>query len=116
MVTMLILLALGGVAEARSALTYTSGLSSPTVWLANANGKQARRLGPGAQPLVAPSGSAVAATAIGSKGAALSVYRPGSPTGRYFNLSKVNAVALAWSPDSRYLAVEFDSVSTSGKG
>jgi hypothetical protein len=113
---MLTLLALGGVAEARSALTYTRGSANPTVWLANANGRHPRRLGPGAQPLLSPSGSAVAATAIGSKGAALSIYRPGSSTQRYFSLSKINAVALAWSPDSRYLAVELDGVSTSGKG
>ena len=116
LVTALTLLALGGVAEARSALTYTRGSANPTVWLANANGKQARRLGPGDQPLVAPNGSAVAATAIGSKGAALSVYRVGASTRRYFKLNKVAAVALAWSPDSRYVAVELDGVSTSGKG
>ena len=116
LVTTLTLLVLGGVAEARSALTYTTGSANPTVWLANANGKQGRRLGPGSQPLVAPSGSAVAATAIGSKGAALFVYRPGSSTHHYFSLGRINAVALAWSPDSRYLAVELDGVSTSGKG
>ncbi len=116
LVTALTLLALGGVAEARSALTYTTGSVTPTVWLAQANGKQARRLGPGAQPLIAPGGAAVAATAIGSKGAALLIYRPGSPTRRYFALAKVQAVALAWSPDSRYVAVELDGVSTTGKG
>jgi hypothetical protein len=116
LVTTVGLLALGGVAEARPALTYTTGNNTATVWLANANGKQARRLGPGSQPLVAPNGSAVAATAIGSSGAALLVYHPGMPTGHYFDLSKVGATALAWSPDSRYLAVEINSVNATPKG
>jgi hypothetical protein len=116
LVTTLTLLALGGVAEARSALTYSTGSVTPTVWLAHANGKQAGRLGPGAQPLMAPSGASVAATGIGSKGAALVIYRPGSPKRRYFDLATVQAVALAWSPDSRYVAVELDSVGTTAKG
>ena len=116
LVATLMLLALAGAAEARPALTYSTGSLSPTVWLANANGKQARRLGQGSEPLIAPSGSAVAATATGTKGPALLIYRPGSSTQHYFSLGKVNAVAQAWSPDSRYLAVGLDGVSTSGKG
>ena len=109
MVTTLTLLALAGGAEARSALTYVTGSMNETVWIARANGEQAHRLGHGSQPLLAPSGSTVAASATGS-GAALLVYGLGSPTRRYFKLSKVEAVALAWSPDSRYLAVELTGV------
>ena len=116
LVTTLTLLALAGAAEARSALTYTTGSVNPAVWLANANGKQARRLGHGSQPLIAPSGSAVAATATGTKGAALLIYHSGSSTQHYFSLGKVNAVADAWSPDSRYLAIELSSVNPGGKG
>ena len=116
LVATLTLLALAGAAEARPALTYTTGSQNPTVWLANASGTQARRLGHGSQPLIARSGSAVAATATGTKGPALLIYRPGSSTRRYFNLGKVNAVADAWSPDSRYLAVELSTVNPNGKG
>ncbi len=110
------LLALAGVAEARPALTYSTGSLNPTVWLAAANGKHANRLGHGSEPLIAPSGAAVAATATGTKGPALLIYRPGSSTQHYFNLSKINAVAQAWSPDSRYLAVALSSVNPNGKG
>jgi hypothetical protein len=98
----------GGVAVSGVSIAYLTGSaeSLPSVWSAGAGGGSARRLGPGDAPLLSPSGETVAASDIGSSGSALTLYpaNGGAPTG-YFNIVHVSATALAWSPDSRYLAV-----------
>jgi hypothetical protein len=80
------------------------------VWVAGVDGSSPTRLGPGEQPLVAPSGAMVAASEFGQKGAALTIYTVGSTTSSsFFAIDQANATPLAWSPDSRYLAVSLVS-------
>ena len=98
-------------AVAPAKLAYVTG-NSGTVWLANADGTSKQRLGPGSQPVLSPDGSQVAASVFASKGNALVIYRPGSPTRKYFDARKVTVMPVAWSPLSRYLAVELSSANT----
>ncbi len=97
----------------------TAGATSPErVWVANAEGREARVLGEGDEPLISPDGSQVAAGLFGSgpgsqeTGPSLAVY-PTAPGGaaplRLGDLSTASAQPLAWSPDSRYLAVSLQS-------
>ena len=89
-------------------VAYVTGgaTSAPTVWLANADGSDARLLGRGSQPLLAPNGSLVAAADAG--GMVLYSASGGSPH-RYFGGVDATAAAAAFSPDSRYLAVVLSS-------
>jgi hypothetical protein len=103
-------------------VTQTSR-SPATVWLRPVGGGATIRLGPGTQPLIAPSGQQVAASLSGTGGGsetgpALVVWATGGPPLMYFNLATVTANPLAWSPDLRYLAVELQSAgnTTSGSG
>ncbi len=110
-------LALGGLSTAaargatgspRLGLAYVTGAAGgpPVVWLADSDGRHARRLGPGSQPLLAPDGALVAAS--GASG--LLVYpSAGGPPRRYFAGPAATATAVAFSPDSRYLAVALTS-------
>jgi hypothetical protein len=79
------------------------------VWVANGSGGHQRVLGPGELPLVAPDGRAVAAELTPSTGV-LAVYSTaGGRTQHYPSVGSV-ATPLAWSPDSRYLAVRVQGV------
>jgi len=105
-----------------AAIAYVTGGNSglPHIWVANGRGGQRRKVGEGTGPLLAPNGLTVAAINVGSNGPALTLYPAiaGSATG-YFNPARVSASALAWSPDSRYLAVALTGVnlpSLSGYG
>jgi len=80
--------------------------SAPSVWLADADGSNARLIGSGSQPLLAPNGSLVAAST--APGLALYPAAGGAPH-RYFDSADATAVATAFSPDSRYLAVILSS-------
>jgi hypothetical protein len=99
-------------------IAYDTGTATagPFVWIANVNGSGARRLGPGDQPLLSPNGNYVAAGLNMSKGPALEIYLPSSaaPFG-FFNAANVSADPVAWSADSRYLAVELDSTHLKGR-
>ncbi len=87
-------------------LTFVkTGRSVDQVWVSDLSGKHARHLGPGDVPLVSPSGEIVAA-GLNTKGAALAVYGPGRSVHRFFNTNRVGTQAVAWSPDSRYVAIE----------
>jgi len=80
--------------------------SAGVVWLANADGRHARRLGRGSQPMVAPDGSLVAASSTPG----LMLYpAAGGSAHRYFATADATAVAAAFSSDSRYLAVVLSS-------
>lgn len=102
-----------------SGLAYvTSTATSPSeVWTAQLNGSAPRRLGPGDSPLISPNGHSVAAALFGAtanseQGPALAIYSTvGAPTTEYLSLETANATPLAWSPDSRYLAVSLMSTS-----
>lgn len=85
-------------------LAYVTGSarSASAIWVADADRGHPRLLGPGSQPLLAPNGSLVAA----SDGAGLLLYRSsGGAPHHYFDDIDATAVAAAFSPDSRYLAV-----------
>ena len=88
------------------------------VWTALADGSAPAPLGPGDQPQLAPNGVTVAASLFGAgleKGPALALYpTAGGRPSTFGDLARQNAVPLAWSPDSRYLAVML--VSTAVKG
>jgi hypothetical protein len=100
-------------------LAYATGSerSSPAVWVANANGGQAKRLGLGLEPLISPNGQWVAASAFGAvvgtqeQGPAIVIYSTTAAAAPLNALSLATATAqpLAWSPDSRYLAVALQS-------
>lgn len=108
-------------APAAARLVYTTGTEkapSPFVWIAQVNGREPKQLGPGLDPLLAPNGQSVAAglfgaTASSEQGPGLAIY-PASgaaPVVTYLNLATATATPLAWSPDSRYLAVALQSTS-----
>jgi hypothetical protein len=82
-----------------------AGRTGDQVWIADVNGTSARHLGPGDVPLVSPSGALVVAGLSGSRSAAV-LYGPGTSVHRFFKASRVGVQALAWSPDSRYVAIE----------
>jgi hypothetical protein len=94
-------------------LAYVTGTArSPSrVWIAAASGREAKLLGPGNQPLLAPNGQSVAASLLGAtansqKGPAIGIYSAvGAPVANFLDLETATATPLAWSPDSRYLAV-----------
>jgi hypothetical protein len=95
-------------------LTYLTetATSKPKVWVAAANGSDRMLLGQGQQPLLSPDGLSVAVSLFGvmvgdqEQGPSLGIYpSSGAPIADYLNLETAFATPLAWSPDSRYLAV-----------
>jgi len=101
-------------------LTETAS-GSPKVWIAAANGSAPKLLGPGQQPLLAPNGQSVAVALFGTvsgpqeSGPAIGIYpSSGAPVADYLSLEAATATPLAWSPDSRYLAVFAQSNATVG--
>jgi hypothetical protein len=104
-------------------LTYLTetATSTPKVWLASASGSESKLLGPGQQPLLAPDGQLVAVALFGTvnglqeHGPAVGIYpASGAPIADYLNLETSTATPLAWSLDSRYLAVYLQSTATVG--
>jgi WD40 repeat protein len=96
----------------RLAYVTETATSTPKVWLASASGSEPKLLGPGSQPLLAPDGQSVAVSLFGATpglqehGPSIGVYSAsGAPVADYFDLETAVATPLAWSPDSRYLAV-----------
>jgi WD40 repeat protein len=101
------------------AYTTETAKTLPLVWTTSADGSQKTRLGPGASPLVSPSGAQVAAGLFGASpnetGPALVVYSTsGAAPLTYLNLKTENATPLAFSPDGRYLAVDVQSTAIRG--
>jgi hypothetical protein len=102
-------------------IAYVTGGGSglPSVWVADSSGGGPRRLGSGDIPLLSPNGLTVAAGDVGSSHHALTLYpAAGGPATSYFS-SATSATPVAWSPDSRYLAVELmgdNAPSTAGYG
>lgn len=97
-----------------SRLTYLTetATSTPKVWIASRSGGEGKLLGPGQQPLLAPDGRSVAVSLFGASpgvsehGPSLGVYpAEGGPIANYLDLETATATPLAWSPDSRYLAI-----------
>jgi hypothetical protein len=93
-------------------LAYVTGTSTtaPQVWVANLHDGARRRVGPGQAPLLSPEGSVLAASAPGQSGPALTLYTIGGTViRRFYDAALLSAVAQAWSPDARYLAVALTS-------
>jgi hypothetical protein len=108
-------------AETFAAGTPSAGLAfikdthvPPTVWAANARGGDQRKLGAGSDALLSPNGEMVAAAGATGKGPGLIVYRVSGGSVKLMpKLTGIAVTPLAWSPDSRYLAV---SIADSGTG
>ena len=105
----------------RLAYLTETATGTPKVWIAAANGSDAKLLGPGQQPLLAPNGQSVAVALFGTvngpqeHGPAIGVYpSSGAAVADYLSLEAATATPLAWSPDSRYLAVYAQSNETAG--
>jgi Tol biopolymer transport system component len=84
-----------------------NGLADPSVYLANGDGTGVHRLAARAdQPLVSPNGQMVAVVDVATGGPALLIYNIATGARRPFFWTDTQlAQPLAWSPDSRYLAV-----------
>jgi hypothetical protein len=102
-------------------LAYVTETATSTsqVWLASASGGERKLLGPGDQPLLAPNGQSVAVSLFGASpgvvehGPSIAIYSAsGAPVADYLDLETATATPLAWSPDSRYLAVYRQSTGT----
>jgi hypothetical protein len=103
--------------QSKGYIAYTSGGNTSSVWIANADGSDPRRIAAGDGPLISPNGAYVAIQHFAQSGVALELYSTaGKLLAGYFNSAKDNATALTWSPDSRYLAVSLSSTSTKGGG
>jgi hypothetical protein len=96
----------------RLAYLTETATSTPKVWVAAANGSDPKLLGPGQQPLLSPNGASVAVSLFGiapgveEHGPAIGVYpASGAAIADYLSLETATSTPLAWSPDSRYLAV-----------
>jgi hypothetical protein len=96
------------IAFSRIAVRHQENVSD--VWVADGSGRHQQMLGPGELPLMAPTGRAVAAELTPPTTGALAVYSPvGGRTQHYPSIGLLGT-PLAWSPDSRYLAVRVQGV------
>jgi hypothetical protein len=106
-------------ADAAGLVFATGGAKSfPTVWAADASGSHAHRLGPGTFPALSPNGAMVAAASGFGSGTnpALVIYSTtGGKKHTFFNVNQVGTGALAWSPDSRYVAVALQDTTATRK-
>lgn len=96
------------IAFSRIAVRHHENVSD--VWVADGSGRDQHMLGPGELPLVAPNGRAVAVELTQPSTGVLAVYSTvGGRTQHYPSIGVVGT-PLAWSPDSRYLAVRVQGV------
>jgi hypothetical protein len=103
--------------QAKSYIAYTSGGNTSSVWIANANGSDQHRIAAGDGALISPNGAFVAVQRFAASGDALELYSTsGKLLAGYVNSAKDTATALAWSSDSRHLAVGLSKTSTTGGG
>jgi hypothetical protein len=106
--------ATGGYGASLSDIAFETSGHGEQTWVMKSNGAGRQDLGAGEQPLVSPNGQMVAASNFGSRGHALIVYSTvGEPKQLYINLAQTEATALAWSPDSRYIAVQVTDTTSS---
>ena len=102
--------AAGGAAHMTYIATPAGANASPEVWLADADGGDARELGRASTAVLSPDGAFVAAVrpAAGSAthGSSLVLYTlTRKPTARVLRTSTAQLTILAWSPDDRWIAV-----------
>jgi hypothetical protein len=87
--------------------------SQPSVWFSSSFGGPAHRAGPGEAPVISPSGAGVAAATPGLSNT-ITVYATGTGHLTFNFTAGTTALPLAWSSDSRYLAVQLDSTAANG--
>jgi hypothetical protein len=95
-------------AAATTRITYTLESSPSSVWVMNGDGSSCEELGLGDHPVISPSGAVVAAAAVSEEGDPLGQVVLYSTTGAEpveVTLDAPSATVLAFSPDSRYVAV-----------
>ena len=96
-------------------VTSSEAQPESLVWTALVDGSERKLLGAGDSPLLSPDGKLVAAGLFGTggnteRGPSLTLYSTGGAAPlRLGNLASATAVPLAWSRDSRYLAVALQS-------
>jgi hypothetical protein len=94
-------------------LAYSAGggaHGSPKIVIANADGSDPRTLAAGSVPAVSPNGASVAFGPVSGK-IGLVVYSAGGKlTGKFFVGDGVEVNPIAWSHDSRYIAVALTDV------
>jgi dipeptidyl aminopeptidase/acylaminoacyl peptidase len=110
-----------GASTSSAGIAYVTGGGAglPSVSVADSSGGNARKLGRGTGPLLSPNGLTVAASDVGSSAHALTLYPATGGTATGYFTAATAASAVAWSPDSRYLAVELtgeNAPSISGYG
>ncbi len=86
-----------------------------TAWIAKADGSDAREIAIGDEPYLSPNGAYVTVQRYTASGVSLELFSTsGKLLAGYFDAARDSASTLAWSPDSRYLAVT--ATSTRGVG
>jgi dipeptidyl aminopeptidase/acylaminoacyl peptidase len=103
-VLLLVCAALAGGSARRPVIAYvSSAVVRPTLYVIGPGGTH--KVGSGQEPSVAPDGLLISSSAWEADGPALTLYATASGRSYSFSSDRVIATALAWSPDSRYLAV-----------
>jgi hypothetical protein len=107
---------------ARIAYVTETASAPARVWTAGADGSDPTVLGPGGDALISPDGGLVAAGLFGDgvgveTGPALALYSTaGAPAEQFLSLATATATPLAFSPDSRYLAIAFQATTVHNVG
>ena len=102
-----------GAGSTTAAIAFVKSVKSSDVWVAAANGAGARELGAANDPVISPNGRLVAASAYGANPSSLVIFKvAGGRAATPAALAKLAVMPLAWSPDSRYLAVAVLDTST----
>jgi hypothetical protein len=104
-VLLLAAVALAGDTSPQPVIAYTQFRTLAHVHLYVTGPGGTREIGHGQVPSVAPDGRMVTGSALGSRGPALTVYEMAGGRSHSFFSDRVIALPLAWSRDSRYLAV-----------
>jgi hypothetical protein len=100
-------------------IAYTAGTDFANVWTMNADGSGRAELGPGSHPVVSPNGALVAASSVGEGGSpagGIVLYPAAGEEPIPIPLNTADATALAFSPDSKYLAVALTGEGGRGQG
>jgi len=85
------------------------------VWVAKANGRDARRLAAGSDPSLSPNGRLVAFVTPDGAGTEFRSTTPGGYSGGT-SVSGATEQVLAWSHDSRFVAIAYTGTRTSNSG
>jgi hypothetical protein len=101
----LLLVAVASGTSPRPVIAYTQFRAIADIRLYVTGPGGTREVGKGQDPSVAPDGRMVSSSALGSIGPALTLYETAASRSHSFFNDRVIATPLAWSPDSRYLAV-----------